>query len=188
MQNKIIEPARYIPVSDLTPLPGNPRLIKDKRFEILKASIEKNPDFFEDRPCLINDAGGKLVIYAGNLRYKAALALGLKSVPCKVRTLTKEVQDELTVRDNVELGEFDWNILANEWDTERLIDWGMDLKIVADEDFTEEDIAENIDRRVVVKIECEVQNISKGVIENLKKINNDVYGKISFKPKNIGKT
>jgi hypothetical protein len=38
-----------------------------------------------------------------------------------------EIYREFIVKDNVGFGEWDWDILANEWNTEQLGDWGMDL-------------------------------------------------------------
>lgn len=130
---KKIAPARYISVKDLVPLERNPRTIKDARFKILIKNIKEHPDFFEDRPCLVNNASGKNVIYAGNMRFHAAVKNGIKAVPCKIRTLTKKEEKFRTVSDNVELGEWDVDMLANEWDGKELAEWGVELAGVGDE-------------------------------------------------------
>ena len=118
----------YRPLKELHELEGNPRTIKKDQFEKLKTSIKDNPDYFEARPIILSDRTGKLVILAGNQRYKAAKALGLTEVPTIVlHGLTEERERELIIRDNVENGDWDWDELANAWDAEQLTDWGVDL-------------------------------------------------------------
>lgn len=115
----------YRPVSELKELPGNPRIIKKEQFEKLKTSIKDNADYFEARPIILSDRTGELVVIAGNQRLKASKALGLKEVPTVLlEGLTEEREREIIIRDNVENGEWDMEILANEWDVEELNDWG----------------------------------------------------------------
>ena len=59
---------RMIPIGKLETLPNNPRWISEKDYEALKRSLERDPDLFWARPCLVNDSSGSLVIYAGNMR------------------------------------------------------------------------------------------------------------------------
>ncbi len=116
---------KYIKVEQLNLLEGNPRFITKERFEKLKESIAKNSKYFEARPCLVNDSSGKLVVYAGNQRLRAGRSIGLGEVPCIVETLTAEEERERTIRDNVELGAWDVDLIANDWDLEELKDWGI---------------------------------------------------------------
>lgn len=117
---------KYIKVNELNLLENNPRMITKERFEILKDNIAKYPKFFKARPCLVNDASGKLVIYGGNQRYRAAIAIGLTEVPCDIQTLTMEEQRAGTILDNVSHGKNDWDILANDWEIEDLKEWGVE--------------------------------------------------------------
>lgn len=118
----------YRPIKDLKELPGNPRTIKKDQFEKLKKSIKDNADYFEARPIILSDRTGELIILAGNQRYKAAKAIGMKEVPTiLLEGLSEEREREIIIRDNVENGEWDWDELANAWDTELLDDWGVDL-------------------------------------------------------------
>ena len=118
----------YRPIKDLKELPGNPRIIKKDQFEKLKQSIKDNADYFEARPIILSDRTGELVILAGNQRYKAAKALGLKEVPTiLLPNLTEKREKEIIIRDNVENGDWDWDALANEWDATMLDSWGVDL-------------------------------------------------------------
>ena len=116
----------YRPLKELHELEGNPRTIKKDQFEKLKTSIKDHPDYFEARPIILSDRTGKLVILAGNQRYKAAKALGMTEVPTIVlHGLTEEREREIIIRDNVENGDWDWDALFNEWDTDKLQDWGV---------------------------------------------------------------
>ena len=118
----------YRAIAELKELPGNPRTIKKDQFEKLKKSIQDNADYFEARPIILSDRTGELVILAGNQRYKAAKAIGLKEVPTiLLPNLTVEREKEIIIRDNVENGEWDWDELANAWDANLLDDWGVDL-------------------------------------------------------------
>ncbi len=118
----------YRAITDIKELPGNPRTIKKDQFEKLKKSIQDNADYFEARPIILSDRTGELVILAGNQRYKAAKAIGLKEVPTiLLPNLTEEREKEIIIRDNVENGDWDFDILANEWNEEELDAWGVDL-------------------------------------------------------------
>lgn len=118
----------YRPIADLKELPGNPRTIKKDQFEKLKTSIKDNSDYFEARPLILSNRTGELVILAGNQRYKASKALGLKEVPTVLlEGLSEEREREIIIRDNVENGEWNIDMLANEWNPDDLISWGVEL-------------------------------------------------------------
>ena len=132
----------YRPIAELKELPGNPRTIKKDQFEKLKQSIQDNQDYFEARPIILSDRTGELVILAGNQRYKAAKAIGLKEVPTiLLPNLTEEREKEIIIRDNVENGDWDWDALFNEWDTDKLQEWGVTNIKQSIQD--EKDITEN---------------------------------------------
>lgn len=131
----------YRPIKDLKELPGNPRTIKKDQFEKLKKSIKDNADYFEARPIILSNRTGELVILAGNQRYKAAKAIGMKEVPTiLLEGLSEEREREIIIRDNVENGDWDWDELANTWDAARLTDWGVQMPDWASE--TEPEIVE----------------------------------------------
>ena len=120
-------------ISSLTKLEGNPRIIKDRQFESLCKSIKDNPDYFEARPLILSNRTGELVIIAGNQRYEAAKHLNLKKVPTYlIEGLTEEREREIIIRDNVNNGEWDHDILANEWDIDELLEWGVQLPVFGD--------------------------------------------------------
>lgn len=105
--------------------PNNPRLIKDDKFHKLVKSIKEFPQMLELRPIVVND---EMVILGGNMRHKACIEAGLKEVTIvKASDLTEQQQKEFIIKDNVGFGEWDWDVLANEWNTEELIEWGLDI-------------------------------------------------------------
>jgi hypothetical protein len=107
--------------------PKNPRLIKDDKFKKLVKSIQEFPQMLELRPIVVDENN---IILGGNMRYKACIEAGLKEIYIlKAEDLTEQQKDEFIVKDNVGFGEWDWDILANEWDTDKLQDWGLDLPL-----------------------------------------------------------
>lgn len=124
---KLENEAEYLPLSELVKLENNPRTIKKADFEKLKTSIKSNPDYFEARPIICSDRTGQNVILGGNQRYEAAKALGLSEVPVIVLHGLDEARErEIVIRDNVNNGDWDFDILANEWDEKKLQEWGVD--------------------------------------------------------------
>jgi hypothetical protein len=105
--------------------PSNPRLIKDDKFKKLVKSIQDFPQMLELRPIVVDENN---IVLGGNMRLKACKEAGLKEVYIvKAENLTEEQKQEFIVKDNVGFGEWDWDILANEWDTDKLNEWGLDV-------------------------------------------------------------
>ena len=112
-------------LSDIKPNPSNPRIIKDEKFAKLVQSIKDFPQMLELRPIVINSDN---IVLGGNMRLRACKEAGLKEVPVmRADDLTPEQQAEFIIKDNVGFGEWDWDMLANEWDAEKLNDWGLDV-------------------------------------------------------------
>ena len=114
-----------VKLSEVKLNPNNPRLIKDDKFEKLVKSIKDFPQMLEIRPIVVNT---DMVILGGNMRFKACKEAGLKEVPVIVAdNLTEEQQREFLIKDNTSGGEWDFEMLANEWDVEQLEEWGLDV-------------------------------------------------------------
>jgi len=114
-----------ISIKDIKSNPNNPRIIKDDKFKKLVQSIIDFPKMLEIRPIVVND---EMVVLGGNMRLKACKEAGLKEIPViKASDLTPEQQREFIIKDNVGFGEWDWAMLANEWDYKELDDWGLTL-------------------------------------------------------------
>lgn len=110
----------------------NPRIIKDAKFKKLVNSIKDFPEMLKIRPIVVN---GEMTVLGGNMRLKACQQAGLKEVwIIKADNLTEEQQREFIIKDNSGFGEWDWDTLANEWDVDKLVDWGLDVPSI--EDFT----------------------------------------------------
>ena len=124
---KVEHIVEYKSLDELCHLERNPRKISKDNMEKLVKSIKANPDYFEARPIICSDRTGKLVIIAGNQRLRAAKTAGLSEVPVVVlHGLSEEREREITIRDNVELGEWDFDMLESDWDAEDLQEWGVD--------------------------------------------------------------
>lgn len=122
---------KKVKISEVKLNPNNPRLIKDDKFAKLVESIINFPEMLEIRPIVVNS---DMVVLGGNMRLKASREAGIKEIPIIVAdNLTNEQQKEFIIKDNVSGGEWDWNILANEWDIEQLTDWGLDIPVFDEE-------------------------------------------------------
>ena len=114
-----------IAISKVKLNPNNPRLIKDDKFTKLVQSIKDFPEMLNIRPIVVNE---DMIILGGNMRFKACKEAGLKEVPIiKASGLSAEKQREFLIKDNVSGGEWDWDMLANEWNEIELGDWGLDI-------------------------------------------------------------
>jgi DNA modification methylase len=114
---------------------NNPRIIKDYKFKQLVKSIKEFPEMLKLRPIVVNS---EMIVLGGNMRLKACKEAGLKEVwILKADELTEQQQREFIVKDNVGFGEWDWDVLANEWNNQQLEDWGLDLLPFEEEDVLE---------------------------------------------------
>lgn len=114
---------KYIETKKLVSHERNPRKIDAEQFEVLKKSIADNPEYFEVRPILCTP---DFVVFAGNMRLRAALELKLEKVPVAIMDISAEKQRELMVRDNVQNGIWDADILSADFELTELQSWGYD--------------------------------------------------------------
>ena len=117
---------KRMPVADLRENPNNPRTIKDDKFRKLVQSVKEFPEMLEARPIVCTADG---VVLGGNMRLKALRQAGIKDVPVYVVKWAENKQSEFLIKDNVGFGEWDWDILANEWETELLDEWGINVPL-----------------------------------------------------------
>lgn len=118
--------------------PENPRIIKDYKFQKLVQSIREFPEMLDTRQIVVNK---NMVILGGNMRFRAAIEAGLKEVPVTIVDWSEEKQKEFIIKDNVSGGEWDWDILSNDWNEEELQAWGVDLPM----DFSNKNEELNLD-------------------------------------------
>lgn len=111
-------------------LPANPREILESKLDLLKKDIQAYPELMNYRMLLVYPLdNGKYIIIGGNMRYRALVELGFKDAPCVI--IPKETSIEklkaYTILDNSGFGKWEWSMLANEWDSDALAAWGLDL-------------------------------------------------------------
>ena len=115
---------KLTPIKDIKPNPNNPRLIKDEKFAKLVQSLKELPEMATVRPIVVNS---DMIVLGGNMRLKAMKEAGWKEVPVEIVDWDEDKQRQFIIKDNVGFGEWDWEMLANEWDAEQLEEWGLDI-------------------------------------------------------------
>jgi ParB-like chromosome segregation protein Spo0J len=131
---------KKVKISEIKTNPKNPRLIKDDKFKKLVKSIQEFPQMLELRPIVVDENN---IVLGGNMRLKACIEVGLKEIYIvKAEDLTEEQKDEFIVKDNVGFGEWDWDLLANEWDVEKLDEWGLTIPSFSSDDIDLNDFFE----------------------------------------------
>tara|TARA_R110002049_G_scaffold278745_1_gene457585 strand:+ start:157 stop:735 length:579 start_codon:yes stop_codon:yes gene_type:complete len=117
-------------INKIKPNVVNPRYIKDHKFKKLVKSIKNFPEMLEKRPIIVDE---NLIVLGGNMRLKASIEAGLKEVWIDIAEGWSEDQKkEFIIKDNVGFGEWDWDLLANEWNKFEIQDWGLSLPIFQD--------------------------------------------------------
>lgn len=154
--------------------PNNPRIIKDDKFAKLVASIKEFPKMLELRPIVVND---DMIVLGGNMRLKACIAAGLKEVfIIKASDLTEQEQKQFIIKDNVSGGEWDWSMLANEWDAEELDEWGLDVwqkpadvdySLLDGDDLTDiiNDMTDGVKKAIQIEFEAEHYEEAQALIK-----------------------
>jgi len=116
---------QQIKINKVKSNPNNPRIIKNDKFLKLVKSIQEFPEMLKLRPIVVDE---DMVVLGGNMRLKASKAAGLTDVWVEVaKGLSEEKKKEFIVKDNVGFGEWEWDMLANEWDSVELAEWGLDV-------------------------------------------------------------
>tara|TARA_Y100001937_G_C7134456_1_gene339239 strand:- start:5059 stop:5592 length:534 start_codon:yes stop_codon:yes gene_type:complete len=120
--------------------PNNPRIVKDSKFRKLVESLQNFPEMLKIRPIVVDE---NMTILGGNMRWKACKEAGLKDIWIyEAKDLTDEKKKEFVIKDNVNFGEWNWDMLGNEWSTADLESWGMDVWQNTDDIFAEEKLVD----------------------------------------------
>jgi ParB-like chromosome segregation protein Spo0J len=136
-------------ISDLKPAPYNPRKSNEKQEKHLKTSLEK---FGVVEPIIFNKQTGFIV--GGHFRVRELKKLGYKEVDCVIVDLSQEDEKELNIRLNANTGEWDWEMIANEWEPVQLEEWGLDVVGFESADNELEDLSDKIQSLYRIEITC----------------------------------
>ena len=123
--NKIKKMIKKVNIKEIKHNEFNPRYINETKFEKLVKSIKNFPQMLEKRPIVVDE---NMTVLGGNMRLKACEKSGLKKVHVIVaEDWSEEQKQEFIIKDNVSFGQWDWDILANNWDSANVVEWGLDL-------------------------------------------------------------
>lgn len=155
---------KELSISSLKLNASNPRFIKDDKFKKLVQSIKEFPTMLRIRPIIIDES---FTILGGNMRYRASIEAGLKKVyTIQITDLSEQEKKEFIVKDNLGFGEWDWDILSNEWNMDDLLNWGLDIP-----DF---DVDEEKQQKFNLTIKCTNRIEQKELYDRLKDEGYDV--------------
>lgn len=126
-----------IDIKKIIPNENNPRFINDSKFDRLVKSIQDFPEMLEKRPIIVDE---NFIVLGGNMRLKACKKAGLKEIWIdQVTDWGEEKKKEFIIKDNSGFGEWDWDILMNQWEVKDLYDWGLDIPEIPLEDIEAEE-------------------------------------------------
>ena len=112
-------------LTEIKPYERNPRYIKSADFEALKRSLQEDPEMLALRPLVVSRKDGKTII-GGNQRYHAAKALGWTEIPVMVSRMSDEKERRFIIKDNVSNGDWEYEILMQDYTKDELDDWGWE--------------------------------------------------------------
>ena len=155
---------QIVPITQIKTNPNNPRVIKDNKFKKLVKSIRELPEMGMVRPIVVNQ---DMIVLGGNMRLKAMQEVGLQVIPITIVDWDEDKQRQFIIKDNVGYGEWDFDMLANEWDIAELNDWGLDLpnNLLKDIDDLGEEINTDSDTNWMINITCTDENQAKELYE-----------------------
>jgi len=162
---------QQVKISKVKGNPNNPRIIKNDKFKKLVKSIQEFPEMLKLRPIVVDE---DMMVLGGNMRLKASKDAGLKEVWIEVAEgLTEEQKKEFIVKDNVGFGEWEWDMLANEWDSVQLAEWGLDVwqnedDIETTDEFTLPDGEKSNLEQITYTLSSEQSNIIKEAVQEIK--------------------
>jgi hypothetical protein len=153
-----------VKIEQVKPNENNPRIIKDDKFRKLVTSIKEFPTMLEIRPIVVNE---DMIVLGGNMRLRACIEAGLTEVYIiKAKDLSEQQQREFIIKDNVGFGDWNWDELANDWDSEQLQEWGFDVwnqpadvdySILDGEDVSKElgEMSDGVKKAILIEFELE---------------------------------
>jgi len=143
-----------VSISSIKENDANPRFINKHKFKKLVNSVKEFPEMLSLRPIVVDKDN---IILGGNMRYKACKEIGLKEVYIiQADDLDEKKAQEFIIKDNVGFGEWDWDVLANDWDVKELEEWGLEGFPFEEEEEKElNDISDTIESSYRIEVEIE---------------------------------
>ena len=118
----------------------NPRKLSSEQFEQIKSSLQR---FGFVDPVIVNKHPDRMdIIIGGHQRVKVATVLGFETVPTVELNIDEAQERELNIRLNKNTGEFDWDVLRDQFEKSDLGDWGFTAEEL--EAFDVEDVTEGL--------------------------------------------
>ena len=155
---------KKVKINTLIKNTDNPRYIKENKFKKLVKSIKEFPEMLEKRPIIVDE---NMIVLGGNMRLRACKDAGLKDVWIdQVTDWTEKQKKEFIIKDNVGFGEWDWDILGNNYTFEELADWGLDIVTGSDEI---EDLSEALIADLKIEITVKSEDEQEQLFEELSK-------------------
>ena len=154
MKNKVTVETRTVPLADVLLNPKNPRIIKDDQYKRLVKSLREFPEMLSIREIVVDET---MTVLGGNMRLRALQELKAKTAAVRIVSgLTEDQKREFIVKDNAAFGEWDWDALANEWDSLPLADWGADVPedFCSDKTVVPPNDFKNMDENIDIEHEC----------------------------------
>ena len=179
---KMIELARLQPnEGQLDGLPKNPREIDVEKFELLKQNLQKYPKLLKHCTLLVFPLDDEnYIIIGGNMRYHALNDIGEKLAPCDVIDSDTDIETlkAYIALHNSSFGKWDFDLLANNWDSDDLKSWGLDLNFDILEDEPSEDELDGDDRNkpFTAKLTFSSEVMLKKFIKEQEQMLADEYG------------
>jgi ParB-like chromosome segregation protein Spo0J len=156
---------KIVKISEIKTNPNNPRIIKDDKFGKLVRSIKEFPKMLEIRPIVVNS---DMIVLGGNMRLKACKEAGLKEIPIVLADdLTEDEQKQFIIKDNVGFGEWDWEMIANEWEADLLDDWGLDIPNFESSTNEPEDLSSSIENLFRIEVSCKDEEHQEKIYNKL---------------------
>ena len=158
MEHKRIKLSKLVQNNgQLDGVPKNPRQWTKDDVERLKKSIEETPQLLQARGCIVYPLDDKYIVLGGNMRLTACKQLGHKEVDCVVldADTTPDKLKEIVIKDNGSFGQWDFDMLSNEWDDLPLSDWGVPMPDIEAVEQKQEAVEDDFDEE---KDEIEAQS------------------------------
>ena len=116
---------KTVKISEPKPNEQNPRYINKANFKKLVNSLKEFPKMLEVRPLVVDE---NMIVLGGNMRLKALTEAVFKEVIVhQILDWSEDEKNQFIIKDNSSFGSWDWEILANEWNMQKIVDWGVDL-------------------------------------------------------------